>query len=98
MRDAATLVDADDTAVWRAIDRHRLASLFTSRPWTRAIAAAYGLRLETSAQTHAGEVAAALPFCHVSDIRGERVLSLPFSDYADPWSTRRRHGKSWWRR
>jgi CelD/BcsL family acetyltransferase involved in cellulose biosynthesis len=84
VRDAATLVDADDAAAWRAIGRHRFASLFTSRPWTQAIAEAYGLRLEISAQVHAGEVAAALPFCHVRDMRGERVLSLPFSDYADP--------------
>jgi CelD/BcsL family acetyltransferase involved in cellulose biosynthesis len=31
-----------------------------------------------------GVVVAAIPFTHVRDVRGERVVSLPFSDYCDP--------------
>ena len=27
---------------------------------------------------------AAIPFCRIADIRGERIASLPFSDYCDP--------------
>lgn len=31
-----------------------------------------------------GEPRAGLPFAHIKDILGERVVSLPFSDYCDP--------------
>lgn len=31
-----------------------------------------------------GEPQAGLPFCHISDMLGERIVALPFSDYCDP--------------
>jgi CelD/BcsL family acetyltransferase involved in cellulose biosynthesis len=31
-----------------------------------------------------GEPIAGLPYCHISDMLGERIVALPFSDYCDP--------------
>lgn len=63
---------------------HRYASLFSSVPWTEAVSRSYGLTPSASARTAQGAVCAAVPFSHVSDCRGERVICGPFSDYCDP--------------
>ena len=64
--------------------RHPFTSLFSSPPWIDALARTYDLRFSASARIQNGVVAAAILFCHVQDVRGERVVCLPFSDYCDP--------------
>jgi CelD/BcsL family acetyltransferase involved in cellulose biosynthesis len=59
---------------------HRFASLFSSPPWIEALACTYGFEIR-AVSDGAG---AFLLFAHVHDLRGERILSLPFSDYCDP--------------
>lgn len=60
-------------------------SLFVSRPWLSALTATYGFSVLGSMLTVGGEVAAAIPYCDIEDIGGRRIVSLPFSDYADPF-------------
>jgi CelD/BcsL family acetyltransferase involved in cellulose biosynthesis len=40
--------------------------------------------MEASARLNGGAIEAAIPFSKVSDIRGDRIVCLPFSDYCDP--------------
>lgn len=56
-------------------------SLFASPAWTTAVAETYGFSVATST---CGNGAGSLLFCHITDIRGERIISFPFSDYCDP--------------
>ena len=63
---------------------HPCASLFTSPPWVQTLERSYGLQIELVTLRAGSRIRAALPFCHVSDIRGERIIALPFSDYCDP--------------
>jgi CelD/BcsL family acetyltransferase involved in cellulose biosynthesis len=80
----AVIVDARNEAAWDAIARHRLGSLFSSPPWIEAVGRTYDFEILASARMKGGAIEAALPFSHVRDIRGERALCLPFSDYCDP--------------
>lgn len=60
-------------------------SLFNSAPWISVIQDTYGFKLQASTIESSGRVQAAILFVEVDDLRGRRVLSLPFSDYCDPF-------------
>ena len=77
-------IDLRQDRYWPAIVNHRFGSLFTSPPWIEAVSRAFDLQILASARTAGNELEAAVPFCHVSDFRGDRVVCLPFSDYCDP--------------
>jgi CelD/BcsL family acetyltransferase involved in cellulose biosynthesis len=81
---SASLIDLRQDGLWAATARHPFSSLFSSPPWIDALARTYELQFSASARIEDGEVVAAIPFCHVQDVRGERVVCLPFSDYCDP--------------
>ncbi len=80
------LMDARGDSFWRGGQaEHPFASLFSSRPWIEVLARTYGLEISASARLDQdGQVEAAILFSHVRDLRGERVVCLPFSDYCDP--------------
>lgn len=59
-------------------------SLFVSPGWISVIEETFGCTVQVSTATHMGAVIGALPFVEVEDLRGRRIVSLPFSDYADP--------------
>jgi CelD/BcsL family acetyltransferase involved in cellulose biosynthesis len=80
---SAALMDARQEDLWHGVAKHRFASLFSSPPWIEVLARTYDLEVAVSGRIHRGKVEAVL-FSHVSDLRGERVVSLPFSDYCDP--------------
>jgi CelD/BcsL family acetyltransferase involved in cellulose biosynthesis len=81
-RPSATVVDARSPDLGRELAAHPLGSLFSSPPWIEALARTYGFAIQ--AATAGGRAASALLFAHIADLRGERVLSLPFCDYCDP--------------
>ncbi len=81
---SAELIDLRHDQYWPAIANHRFGSLFTSPPWIKAVSQAFNLQILASAQTAGTNLQAAVPFCRVSDFRGDRVVCLPFSDYCDP--------------
>jgi len=81
---SATVIDMRRDDLWGSVADHRFGSLFSSPPWIEAVARAYGFEMSASVQLKSGVVAAGVPFVHVRDIRGERIVCLPFSDYCDP--------------
>lgn len=80
--DAVRLTDAATVAAGLAA--HPMAGLFSSPSWIEALRATYGFAFEASALLQGGAVRAAILFSRIEDLRGRRVLSLPFSDYCDP--------------
>jgi CelD/BcsL family acetyltransferase involved in cellulose biosynthesis len=77
---SAIVIDAD----LATIADHRFASLFTSPPWVEAVGRGFDLCIEAATRRNGAGSDAAIPFCRVSDLRGDRVVCLPFSDYCDP--------------
>jgi CelD/BcsL family acetyltransferase involved in cellulose biosynthesis len=60
-------------------------SLFTSPPWIRAVCESYGFTPEARLSVSSnGEPIGGFAWVTVSDIRGDRIASLPFCDRADP--------------
>jgi CelD/BcsL family acetyltransferase involved in cellulose biosynthesis len=80
------LVNADQDAFWAATAEHRLSGLFSSAPWTRAVARTYGFPICAAVQGAHGRVESALLFSRISDLRGERIVCGPFCDYCDPFA------------
>jgi CelD/BcsL family acetyltransferase involved in cellulose biosynthesis len=78
-------VTSEQDAVWGAAAAHPMGGLFSSAPWTRAVARTYGFEVSATVRNADGAGAdAALLFARVSDLRGERIVCGPFSDYCDP--------------
>jgi CelD/BcsL family acetyltransferase involved in cellulose biosynthesis len=79
------LTDPRQDPRWRLLAQGPHGSVFTSPPWIDAVCATYGftpcgaLRLGGDGQMRAG-----LAWVPISDIRGDRLSSLPFSDRAEP--------------
>ena len=77
-------VNPIDDARWQQLITTRCSNLFHSPAWLRGIQQTYGmepsalLMLDADANPVAG-----LPYFHISDILGERIIALPFSDYCD---------------
>lgn len=78
-------IDPCKDPLWdRLIQRHH-SSLFHSPLWIKALQTTYDF--ETSALLvldRSDEPIAGVPFCKIHDFLGERIVSLPFSDYCDP--------------
>src|SRR6476661_4445810 len=62
-----------------------LDTIFASPRWLAALADTYGFAVQASTLTVDGRVVAAIPYCDIEDIGGRRIVSLPFSDYVDPF-------------
>ena len=79
------LTDPRSDPRWRQLALGQRGSVFTSPPWIDAVCTTYGftpasaIRLDWDGQPRAG-----LAWVPISDIRGDRLSSLPFSDRAEP--------------
>jgi CelD/BcsL family acetyltransferase involved in cellulose biosynthesis len=79
------LTDPRSDPRWRELARSAHGSVFTSPPWIDAVCATYGftpsatIRLDWHGTPRAG-----LAWVPISDLRGDRLSSLPFSDRAEP--------------
>jgi len=63
-------------------------SLFTSPPWLTAIGSTYGFVIEAWLDLDQdGVVRGGIPAARLGNSQGERLVTLPFSDYCDPIST-----------
>jgi CelD/BcsL family acetyltransferase involved in cellulose biosynthesis len=70
---------------WRRLALGPHGSVFTSPPWIDAVCATYGFTPASSILLGwNGEPRAGLAWVPISDIRGDRLSSLPFSDRAEP--------------
>jgi CelD/BcsL family acetyltransferase involved in cellulose biosynthesis len=72
-----------DHSLWDDLAGHP-PNLFTSPPWTTVVADTYGMTISASVRAIRGQISDAILFCHVADLRGERIVCFPFSDYCDP--------------
>lgn len=71
---------------WHTLAASAQGSLYTSPPWIRSVCDTYGFtpeaRIVTDAEGHPTDGFAWVP---ISDFRGDRLVSLPFSDRAEPF-------------
>src|SRR5262245_14067884 len=65
------------------LNGHRFASLFSSPEWIEVLARTYNIEVLASVPGNRRGKDAIL-FSHIRDVRGDRVVCLPFSDYCDP--------------
>lgn len=80
---------------WHTLAETTAGSLFTSPPWIRSVCDTYGFTPQARMAIDAcGRPTDGFAWVPVSDIRGDRLVSLPFSDRAEPilaepamWST-----------
>ncbi len=78
-------IDPRTDPTWLALSQSYPSSVFNSPQWLRVLGDTYGFDVEAYVLLDAdGRPLAGIPFCHIADIRGERIASLPFSDFSDP--------------
>jgi Acetyltransferase (GNAT) domain len=58
--------------------------VFASPPWFEVLSETYGLEIRASVLRDGDTIKGLVPYCHISDIRGQRIVSVPFSDFCDP--------------
>jgi CelD/BcsL family acetyltransferase involved in cellulose biosynthesis len=78
--------DPRSDARWLALASSEKGSLFTSPPWITAVCETYGFTPQARIVTDAeGRPTGGFAWVPISDIRGDRLVSLPFSDRAEPF-------------
>lgn len=78
-------VDPRHDQRWYALASGPYGSLFTSPPWISALCATYGFTPNARiAFDDTGEPVGGFAWVPVTDLRGDRLCSVPFSDWADP--------------
>jgi CelD/BcsL family acetyltransferase involved in cellulose biosynthesis len=80
----ARLLNARSEQIWPGLADHRLGSLFSCLPWIEALARTYDFEILAAASTRQGGAESAILFSRIADLRGDRIVCLPFSDYCDP--------------
>jgi CelD/BcsL family acetyltransferase involved in cellulose biosynthesis len=78
-------VDPRTDPLWsKLLDRYQ-SSVFHAPSWMHVLSTTYGFEVRAYvALGSEGAPIGGLPFIRVEDVLGERVMSLPFSDYCDP--------------
>lgn len=78
-------IDPTEDPAWDALARGSGGSLFVSPPWLRALRDTYGFDFRASiVSDEHGHPLSGIAWAEVTDLRGRRIVALPFSDYADP--------------
>ena len=77
-------VDPRSDPVWTDLVRLRGGSVFQSPGWLSALASTYGFPLAAKVVYDEDAPRAGMLYTEVDDVRGSRVVSIPFSDYCDP--------------
>ena len=78
-------VDPRTDPLWEKLLDQNASSVFSSPAWLRVLSDTYDWQahalvlLDTTGAPRAG-----IPFCRIADLMGERIVTLPFSDYCDP--------------
>ncbi len=87
MRQTLNLQRIDPLAdpLWTDLISQSNAGLFHSPLWIQVLQQTYDMQIAANVLVDDdGKPEAGMHFCEISDIRGERIVSLPFSDYCDP--------------
>lgn len=78
-------VDPRTDPRWAELATGSCGSLFTSPPWISAVCGSYGFTPRARlVLDDGGHPLAGVATVELSDLRGDRIVSLPFSDRADP--------------
>ena len=79
-------VDPQTDPLWQQLaTTHPMAGIFQAPPWIRGIVQTYGFEPGAYvALDDDGKPVAGIPYCKISDMFGDRIASLPFSDFCDP--------------
>lgn len=73
---------------WATLVQNTASSVFHSASWMQVLSDTYGWDVHAYVLLDdQGNPCAGLPFCRISDALGDRIVSLPFSDYCDPLVT-----------
>lgn len=80
------IADPRSDARWHSLAQSGKASVFVSPPWLRAVCGAYGFtpRAWIATDRH-GRPTDGFAWVPITDMRGDRMVSLPFSDRAEPF-------------
>lgn len=71
--------------LWRKFVEANYSDVFHSPEWMSVLADTYDFEVcAVMLVDEKGKIKAALPFVRIADIRGLRLVTLPFSDYCDP--------------
>lgn len=92
---ATVAVDPRTDSRWHALAAGAQGSVFTSPPWIRAVCDTYGFSPQARIVTdEIGRATNGFAWVPISDLHGDRTVSMPFSDRAEPvvadpsaWST-----------
>jgi len=80
-----TCVDPRTDPLWQKLLIKQESSLFHSPGWIKSLTTTYDFDVRAFViATEAGEPVAGMPLSYISDPRGNRLVSLSFSDYCDP--------------
>lgn len=78
-------VDPSEDQLWDVLVSSKDSDVFNSPPWLRVLGRSYGFDLKSAIVVdEANNPTSGVAYCRVDGVRGERVSSLPFSDYCDP--------------
>lgn len=78
------IVDPASDGEWAALVTGHDSDVFHSPQWMHVLQRTYGFETRAVLVDEGGLAVAGIPFCEIRDIRGDRVVSLPFSDSCDP--------------
>ncbi|MEK0081745.1 lipid II:glycine glycyltransferase FemX [Benzoatithermus flavus] len=81
---SARLARVPQSPAYHRLARRPIGSLFSSPGWLAVLTSTYGFEISASMACEADNIEAAILYSRISDLRGERIVSLPFSDYCDP--------------
>ncbi len=78
-------VDPRNDQLWQRLVEQAPSGVFHSPSWIQVLTDTYGWQASAYViLDDRGEPCAGIPFCRITDILGERIVALPFSDYCDP--------------
>ena len=78
-------IDPRDSPVWQKLVDRTASSVFHSPAWMQVLSDTYGWEpFAYVVVNSSGDPCAGLPCCKIADVFGERIVSMPFSDYCDP--------------
>lgn len=78
-------IDPLTSPLWLELLALHKSDIFHSKGWLQVLAETYGFEIGAYVIVDdAGCPRGGVPYCHINDMRGERFVTLPFSDYCDP--------------
>ncbi|MDX1521990.1 MAG: hypothetical protein R3264_10215, partial [Anaerolineae bacterium] len=79
------LIEPQTDPLWQKLVEQQPSDVFHSPAWLRVLAETYPIKIRACVLLDkAEEPVGGIPFGQISDDKGSRLVTLPFSDYCDP--------------